>query len=57
MDIFAIRVINTTKVISKANTTNQSDNWEIWFTFLTPAGIEEKLLEGLQRGYNTILVS
>ena len=51
------RIINTSKGISKATTIKQYGSWEIWYTFLKYAGAEEKLLDGIQNGDKTTLVS
>ena len=46
-----------TKVIYKATVAKQSGNWDIWCTFLTHTGVEDKLLDGIQHGAKTTLVS
>ena len=57
MGIVTIIILDTTKVIAKAITTNKSDNWERWCTFLTHTGITIKFLDGIPQGEKTILVS
>ena len=57
MDIVVSRIINTTKGISNATVTKQYGNWKIWCNFLTHAGVEDKLLDGIQYRAKTTLVS
>ena len=58
LDIVASSVINTTGIISKATTTNQSGNRYRWYILLTHTGIEDKLLGGIQhRAKKTLVLS
>ena len=57
LDIFVRINLKTTYGISKANSSNQSENWEIWCTFITHTGAKEKILDGLPQGDKTALVS
>ena len=49
--------LDATNDINKDTASKQSDNWDIWCTFLTHSGITEKLLRGIPQEHKIITMS